>query len=136
MEWADSDNRSGARLAYQKVIGPEGKYRTLQRDSILWEGVRIFNSLPDCIKKFSGSKEAFKNVLDRYIGNIPDQPEYPGMLPGGRTVCGKHSNSIADWTRVLKIDFTTVLLCNVSNDYNVDCSNFEGMAQPNPSHGV
>ena len=75
-------------------------------------------------------------MLDRYLSNIPDQPEYPGMLPGGRTVCGNHSNSIADWTRVLKIDFSAVLLCDARINYNVDYSCIEGMAQPNPSHGM
>ena len=34
LDWADSDGRSGCRLRYQKIIGPEGYYRTLQRDSI------------------------------------------------------------------------------------------------------
>ena len=102
----------------------------------MWEGVRIFNLLPDEIKKFTGTKEACKNMLDRYLSNIPDQPEYPGMLPGGRTVCGNHSNSIADWTRVLKIDFSIVLLCDDRIYCNVDCSSIEGMAQPKPLHGV
>ena len=136
LKWAGSDSRTGARLAYPKVTGPPGHYRTLQRDSILWEGVRIFNSLPDELKKFTGTKEAFKNLLDRYLSNIPDQPEYPGILPGGRTLCNKQSNSIADWTRVLKIDFSTVLLCDDRINCNVNCSGIEGIAQPNPSHGL
>ena len=38
-------------------------------------GVRIFNSLPD-IKKFTGTKESIKNMLDRYLSNIPYQPQY------------------------------------------------------------
>ena len=136
LKWAESDSRAGVRLAYPKVIGPNGHYRTLQRDSILWEGVRIYNSLPNELKKFTGSKESFKNLLDRYLSNIPDQPEYTGMRPGGRTVCGNHSNSIADWTRVLKIDFSAVLSCEVRISYNDVNSCIEGMAQPNPSHGV
>ena len=82
--WADTDGRSGTRHIYPKIIGPEGHFKTLQRDSIHWEGVRIYNSLHDSVKNFKGTKEGFKNLLDSYLEQIPDQPEYPGMLPGGK----------------------------------------------------
>ena len=38
------DGRDGNRLTYPKVIGKPGHARTLQRFSIKWEGVRLFNS--------------------------------------------------------------------------------------------
>ena len=136
LEWADSDGRSGSRLRYPKIIGPEGHNRTLQRDSINWEGVRIFNSLPDVIKNYKGTKEGMKNLLDRYIQNIPDQPEYPGMIPGGRTMYGKPSNSIADWTRVLNINFSTCVVSNDKANANVVCSCIGGIAQLSPPHCV
>ena len=107
LEWAESDGRSGTRLKYPKIIGPVGHYRTLQRASIHWEGVRIYNSLPDIIKNFMGSKESMKDMLDRYLDLIPDQPECQGMIPGGRTLYGRPSNSIADWTRVIDVKFST-----------------------------
>ena len=66
-----------------------------------WEGVRLFNSLPQTLKTFRGSKEAFKVNLDRYLGLIPDQPETEDMKPGGRDIFGNASNSIADWPRTL-----------------------------------
>ena len=57
--------------------------------------MRIFTSLPDIIKKYKGTKKGMNNLLDRYLEQIPDQPEYTEMVPGGKTLHGKCSNSIA-----------------------------------------
>ena len=53
---------------------------------------------------WSGTKESFKNLLDKYLENIPDQPEVNNMIPGGRTMLGYASNSIPDWIRILELD--------------------------------
>ena len=78
--------------------------RTLQRFSIKWEGVRLFNSIPISLRKWTGTKETFKNMLDKFLENIPDQPEIEGYIPGGKTLNGEASNSIADWTRILGLE--------------------------------
>ena len=140
LEWTETDGRSGHRLRYPKVIGPEGHFRTLQRNSINWEGVRIFNSLPEDFKTFKGTKEAAKNILDKFLQLIPDQPEHPGMLPGGRTMYGTPSNSIPDWTKVLKFDCSvdnpliSTNICDDRTSLNLDCYCIGGMAQLSPSH--
>ena len=151
LEWTKTDRRSGQRLSYPKIIGPEGHFRTLQRNSIKWEGVRIFNSLPDDFKTFKGSKEGAKNILDKFLQVIPDQPEHPGMVPGGRTMYGLPSNSIPDWTRVLNIDYVTKDLlisanvCDKVTEHNVCddvtnsnsiCYSIGEMAQPSSLHGM
>ena len=73
------------------------------------------------MKKFEGSKETMKTVLDRYLGLIPDQPKYQGMIPGEKTVCGMPSNLLTDWTRVLSVNLNFNI--NVSNDCNGKPSN-------------
>ena len=101
LSWINSGTKSGWHLQYPKVIGPEGRIRSLHRNSITWEGVRLYNSLPEYLRYFSGSKEAFKNILDKYLEQIPDQPEVEGLIPGGKDLYRCASNSIADWPRSL-----------------------------------
>ena len=76
-----------------------------------WEGIRLYNSLPEYLRYFSGSKEAFKNLLDKYLEHIPDQPEIDGLTPGGKDLYGRASNSIADWPRFLELndDFSMII---------------------------
>ena len=59
---------------------------------------------------FKGTKDNMKNVLYKYLGMIPDQPEYQVIIPGGRTVCCRPSNLIVDWTRVLNVNFPQMSL--------------------------
>ena len=75
----------------------------VQKCAINWEGVKLFNCLPHKIRTFTGSKLAFKNILDQFLCMIPDQPETSSDKPGGRTLTGDSSNSIVDWLRVLDI---------------------------------
>ena len=96
--------RDNSKLTFPKVIGNPGRARTLQRYSLKWEGVRLFNSLPSGLRKWTGSKEIFKNKLDNFLQQIPDQPEVDDRKPGGRTLDGAPSNSIPDWVRNLSLD--------------------------------
>ena len=50
-----------------------------------------------------GTKEAFKNNLDKYLEQIPDQPEVEGLTPVGVDLYRNSSNSITDWPRSLGI---------------------------------
>ena len=119
LKWINGGSRKGWHLMYPKILAPEGRYRTLQRNSIHWEGIRLFNSLPTEIRLFSGSKEAFKNLLDKYLELIPDQPEVDGMIPGGFDLYRKASNSIADWPNIL----------GIRDDITMDCH--EDIVSPN-----
>ena len=103
LTWINSGSRSGWHLKYPKVIGREGRIRSLHRNSMNWEGIRLYNSLPEYLRYFSGTKEAFKNNLDKYLEQIPDQPEVESLTPGAKDLYGCASNSIADWPRSLGI---------------------------------
>ena len=63
--------------------------------------MRLFKSLLPHLRYFHRTKEAFKNNLDKYLEQIPDQPEVDGLIPGGLDLYKKASNSIADWPRIL-----------------------------------
>ena len=76
-----------------------------------------------------------KTLLDKYLQYIPDQSEYPGMIPGAKTLYGSPSNSIADQGRMFNIDIST------GDCVDTDCMSYtgvsiDGLAQPKPSHGV
>ena len=66
--------------------------------------MKLFNSLPKIIRTWKGTPLSFKNLLDKFLQQIPDQPDVTGDKPGGRTVTGDCSNSITDWLRVLKLN--------------------------------
>ena len=68
------------------------------------EGVRIFNSLPEDLKTWSGKPEEFKEKLDKFLECIPDQPQTESLIPGGKDLYGAPSNSIPDWILTLKIN--------------------------------
>ena len=88
------DRREGNRLIYPKVIGRPGHARTLQRYSIKWEGVRLFNSIPLPLRKWSGLKELFKNMLDKFLENKPDRIMALSLLPHTRNVRGELRRSL------------------------------------------
>ena len=104
LEWVSSHGRIGPMIKTPPYSNRYGAIRTIQRNSMMWEGVRIYNSLPEYIRTWTGTKEGFKNILDKYLELIPDQPEQYLMKPGGKTVNGDCSNSIADWSRVLDLE--------------------------------
>ena len=69
--------------------------------SLKYEGVRLFNAMPEVLKTFKGDPKKFKGHLDRFLSMIPDEPDMGDLRPGGRTGDGSSSNSIQDWLRVL-----------------------------------
>ena len=83
------DSRDGTRLTYPKVVGKPGRARALQRFSIKWEGFRLYNSIPVYLIKWSSTQETFNNLLDKYLENIPDQPEVNNMKPDRHTLTGE-----------------------------------------------
>ena len=112
------------------------------------EPYRNVRCLPLKICTFKGSKESFKNVLDQFLANIPDQPESPIDKPGGRNLLGEPSNSVPDWLRILDLEYDDALddgVCHDDKDDDVlpgdggetspinQCSSFMGPGL-SPSH--
>ena len=102
LKWSQTkSSRSGSNLMLPVLKGPEGKNRTLMRNSLKYRGVKLFNSIPNELKTFEGSLASFKVKLDKYLELLPDQPEVGGLKPEAVTIMGKPSNSIVDWGRKL-----------------------------------
>ncbi len=65
--------------------------KTLKDASFAVRGPKLFNFLPQNIRDKTGcSVESFKNILDQYLRDIPDQPRLPGYPTNNA------SNSILD----------------------------------------
>ena len=93
LQWTDnSGSRSGHNLVLPRLKGPEGRARGCMRSSVRYGGMKIFNSLPEELKIFKGTKETFKSKLDQYLSIIPDRPFIGQEQPGGRTINRKPSN--------------------------------------------
>ena len=76
---------------------------TLKERSLNVEGPRLFNSLPSVLRSFNGSKERFKSLLDLYLYSVPDKPNGRSMFSSAVTRLGSPSNSLKDWSRLLKV---------------------------------
>ena len=46
-----------------------------------------------------GVKGRLQKILDEYLSIIPDQHEVENLKPEAKTIDGKPSNSVVDWTR-------------------------------------
>ena len=101
-EWNEDTNNSRSErnlLKYPKILGSICSAKTLQRKSLNYEGVRLFNSLPEDVRTFKGSKENFKVLLDAFLEIVPDQPETETEKPCVTNEDGYTSNSLVDWVR-------------------------------------
>ena len=94
--------------SFIEVPRPRGSLKsnkTLRYNSLLIEGPLLFNCLPMHLRDFKGSLDSFKKGLDKFLAQVPDQPNGWGPeTPGAYTlVDGSPSNSIRDWVRVLHL---------------------------------
>ena len=102
LQWSDQNTtRMGSTLVPNKLKGKVQSARTLQKASIGIEGVRIYNSLPEKIKKWNGTQESFKEMLDKFLERIPDNPITETLIPEARDMYRNPSNLIPDWVRNL-----------------------------------
>ena len=70
--------------------------KTLKDASFNVKGPKLFNIIPQVMRNKTGcSVVTFKNSLDKYLMNIPDQPRLPGY-PNTTT-----SNSILDMIKII-----------------------------------
>ena len=69
--------------------------QTLKNHSFQTNGPVLFNLLPKAIRNMKKcTEEEFKEKLDTYLQNVPDQPKIDGLVPWGQDLEGKPSNSI------------------------------------------
>ena len=67
------------------VRGAPVELRQARERSPSVRGARIFNLLPTSICNEEGDFELFKNHLDIFLSEVPDQPTTPGLARGVAT---------------------------------------------------
>ena len=79
--------------------------RKLREQSFQYNGPKLFNSLPKCLRGISKvSVEEFKEKLDKYLQHIPDEPNVEGLTPSACDLfTAAPSNSIVDQSRNSKL---------------------------------
>ena len=82
----------------QVLPNAPSRIKTLRTESFVIKGPRIFNSLPQEIRSFTGG--TFKSRLDAYLKTVPDEPLIPGYTAARRV----ESNSLIDWANYLSLD--------------------------------
>lgn len=93
--------RSNNALFPKPIKAQSEGIKSKQRDSILYNGVHIYNCLPPYVRNINDDICEFKQKLDNFLSMIPDQPAIPGFIPEAKDLFGNSSNSILDWTRFL-----------------------------------
>ena len=113
--------RAGSSLQPIQLKAESSAIRTKLQNSILHQGVKIFNSLPQHIRDIPADLPTFKKELDSFLKSVPDQPAIPGFVPGSRDLWGKPSNSIIDWIRTenLTYNYEDLIRSDDENDADV-----------------
>ena len=91
------EKRTGRKCTVRKLIGPQ-KVKTLRDSSFQCAGPRLFNSLPKEIRNLTKIPvEDFKEHLDNYLFQVPDEPKVSGLLPSCLTSEARPTNSLVHW---------------------------------------
>ena len=82
LSFTTPDSRTGRKaVPYHINRSAPACVRKAREKSIGVKGVQLFNLLPVQLKNSEhGDVEMFKNHLDIYLGNIPDQPTIGGLV--------------------------------------------------------
>ena len=96
-ELSNINSRTGRKFL---IFNPQGASRSALNklhNTPLYRTMKSFNSLPKKIRNITGlSTENFKYQLDRFISNVPDQPNIPGYKKPAL------SNSICDQMKYME----------------------------------
>ena len=73
--------RTGRKCKMPKLNG-SAKIKFMRKESFQCSGPKLFNSLPKSIRNLKKVTEVgFKEKLDNYLQDIPDEPKVPGSTP-------------------------------------------------------
>ena len=97
--------RAGSSLQPIQLRAETSSIKTKLQNSILHQGVKVFNSLPQHIRDVPADLYTFKKELDCFHKTVPDQPAIPGFVPGSKDLWGKPFNSIIDSIRTENLSY-------------------------------
>ena len=101
----DSNNRRGKMIKIRTYKSNAPSHaKNLIDQSLGVHGGSLFNLLPVDLRNFEGSTDQFKTLLDFFLMNIPDKPQFEGLHPDpiSKVSC-KNSNSLIDWVPNLNL---------------------------------
>ena len=92
----NEDGRLGRRCSYSTVCSnAPSDIKHIRYASLSIRGPQLFNTLPPEVRNVTNcSVEEFKTELDRFLSNVPDEPQIPGYTAMRRA----ESNSLVDMT--------------------------------------
>ena len=80
------DSRTGRKAVPATVPRSPACLKNAREGSLAVKGVALFNSLPISLRNSEhGDTAMFKNHLDNYLANIPDQPTVAGLVRGAQS---------------------------------------------------
>ena len=87
LTFTNPDSRTGRKdVPYQVHRSAPACVRKARESSLKVKGVQLFNLLPVQLRNSEhGDVEMFKNHLDIYLNNIPDQPTIGGLVRAAQT---------------------------------------------------
>ena len=92
-----ANERLGRLCVVPKLVGST-QVRNLRSNSFQVTGPNLFNAIPKKIINLRGiGVDEFKEHLDTYLKEIPDQPKVAGMTPTAMTTTAVPSNSLLQW---------------------------------------
>ena len=80
IDFSPTYNRTGRRALQLSVAKGPAVLRKAKEGSLAVKGAALFNCMPATLRNSDhGDISMFKNHLDHYLSNIPDQPTIPGL---------------------------------------------------------
>ena len=107
LQLAHSSDLRGRLITVPIIHGSSERYVTLMEKSLKIEGSKLFNAMPKYIRNLRGSKDQFKENLDRFLANIPDQPRTKDLVPHSLNEDCQPTNSLKYWVKSLSLQHWT-----------------------------
>ena len=81
------------------TVSGSGRVANIMRSSLTVHGVQLFNALPQHVRDTTNVPVAsFKEILDSYLANVPDEP----LIPGHTARKQADSNSLFDMCKLAR----------------------------------
>ena len=69
--------------------------QNLRRQSFQVAGPKLWNCLPKNVRNFRGNQDEFKQILDKFLSKVPDEPKADGLIPGAiDALNGRQTNTL------------------------------------------
>ena len=97
------NERTGRKCKLPKLSG-SARVKTMREGSFQCSGPKLFNALQKKIRNLKKVSEIeFKEELDKFLTEIPDEPKVPGSIPSCLTPMeARPTNSLVSWIPYLE----------------------------------